>query len=150
MVSVAQGFHWLHRPKTLNEIARVLKPGGILGLVWYRRHDLTKPHEIFIEGLTHAYNPNYDPTFMDLDYIEMLENHGNFRDIGKRNFFETKAFDLETYIRWQKSKSFIGDAMEPEVLDEFLKKVKSGIVRYFPNGIIRQDLEYELIYARRM
>jgi len=35
----AQAFHWFASTETLNEIKRVLKPGGILGLVWNVRDE---------------------------------------------------------------------------------------------------------------
>ncbi len=35
----AQAFHWFASTETLNEIKRVLKPGGILGLIWNIRDE---------------------------------------------------------------------------------------------------------------
>jgi len=150
LVSVAQGFHWMQRQKSLSEIVRILKPGGGIALVWYRRKDLRQPHQAFIEELTHKYNPNYDPGFMDADYIGMLVDDGRFRDIEQRRFYGSKAYDLGTYIKWQRSKSFIGDAMEPDILEDFLKLVEDRVSRFFPNGTIVEEFKYDLVWARRI
>ena len=42
-ITVAQAFHWFDAAVTLEECARVLRPGGRLGLVWNAR-DRTAPH----------------------------------------------------------------------------------------------------------
>jgi ubiquinone/menaquinone biosynthesis C-methylase UbiE len=149
MISVAQGFHWMHRGRSLSEVARALKPGGGLCLISYRRKDLKEPHQAFIENLTHQYNPNYDPGFMDANYVEMLVDDDRFYDIGQKRFYSSKSYNLEAYLRWQRSKSYIGGAMEPDILDDFLNQVESGMRQFFPDGIITEEFKYDVVWARR-
>ncbi len=49
---VAQAFHWFDAPRALDEIARVLLPGGVLGLVWNLRDDAVA----WVAELTEALN----------------------------------------------------------------------------------------------
>lgn len=48
VVTVAQAFHWFDHAAALNEIARVLRPGGALALVWNTRDE----HDPWVETLT--------------------------------------------------------------------------------------------------
>ncbi|MGN6782395.1 MAG: class I SAM-dependent methyltransferase [Marmoricola sp.] len=39
VVATAQAFHWFDHARALPEIARVLRPGGAIALVWYQRDE---------------------------------------------------------------------------------------------------------------
>jgi SAM-dependent methyltransferase len=54
-VTVAQAFHWFDGPKALAEIARVLRPGGTLGLVWNRRPIESSPLHAAISEIINPY-----------------------------------------------------------------------------------------------
>lgn len=46
----AQAFHWFATPAALDEILRVLKPGGRLGLVWNLR-DASVPRVASLDAI---------------------------------------------------------------------------------------------------
>lgn len=53
VVICAQAFHWFANDRTMAEIARVLKPGGRLGLIWNRRDQRTD----WVAALTDIMHP---------------------------------------------------------------------------------------------
>jgi ubiquinone/menaquinone biosynthesis C-methylase UbiE len=44
-VTVAQAFHWFDGPRALAEIHRILRPGGVVALIWNRREMRDEIHQ---------------------------------------------------------------------------------------------------------
>ncbi len=57
VVTVAQAFHWFDAEQAVREIARVLRPGGVLALVWNQRVE----GERWIEVLSGGWQGSDDP-----------------------------------------------------------------------------------------
>jgi SAM-dependent methyltransferase len=75
-VTVAQGFHWFDPPAALAEVARVLRPGGHLFLVWNMRdrsHDWVRSFgELLVDGdLERPYDEYYA-----VDYAAVVADAG--------------------------------------------------------------------------
>jgi SAM-dependent methyltransferase len=69
-VFAAEAFHWFDAPRALTEIARVLRPGGALVLMWNLPAEPWEPSVAKVEQLLHERGPkpgevSYDP--LDLE-----------------------------------------------------------------------------------
>lgn len=62
-VTVAQAWHWLDHEAAAAECARVLRPGGLLGIGWHRRSPAAEPWVDELETLT------ADPEYQNQDAI---------------------------------------------------------------------------------
>ncbi len=60
VVTIAQAFHWMEHGKTLNECARILRPGGRLGIIWNKRDENTPWVKDFTTILSTHANPSTD------------------------------------------------------------------------------------------
>ncbi|MBS1676069.1 MAG: class I SAM-dependent methyltransferase [Actinobacteria bacterium] len=65
-ITVAQAWHWVDPRRATAEVARVLRPGGTLGLIWNRRDDRVD----WIVQLTKAMG-SAEVEVMDMDAVEI-------------------------------------------------------------------------------
>lgn len=60
MITAGQAFHWFDPSRTKIEFARILKPGGVIALVWNERRETTSPFLIEYEALLQRYGTDYN------------------------------------------------------------------------------------------
>lgn len=118
-VAAGQAFHWFRAPEALDEIHRVLEPGGRLGLIWNRRDDsvpwVKRFAEILIpyEGNTpREWRRAWSPSFSSSELFTPLED---------LEFEMHQELDGEGLVERAASVSFVAalpDAERAPVLDE--------------------------------
>jgi SAM-dependent methyltransferase len=112
-VVVAQAFHWFRQPRSLDEIARVLRPNGGLGLVWNRR-DATVPWVAAFGAILDTYDAGHVPRTHKGAWKAAFEVHPNFAPPESTVFEWTQEGDAATFVDRALSVSFIA-SQPPEV-----------------------------------
>ena len=120
-VTVAQAFHWFDPGVALAEIARVLRPGGHLFLVWNTRdrsHDWVRQFgDLLVDG-PDAERP-YD-SYYDVDYAAVVAEAGGFTPVELWAHDWLQPCDPELLVARAESVSVVGSlppADKQRVLD---------------------------------
>lgn len=104
VVVAAQAFHWFATVAAVNEIARVLRPDGRLGLIWNRRL-MTDPLQASIEAVIQRYRG--DAPAHERDNWRSVLPGRRFEEIGRFECRHAQAVDLDGLLDRVLSTSFI-------------------------------------------
>jgi SAM-dependent methyltransferase len=110
-VVVGQAFHWFDPPRALADIARVLRPGGWLALVWNER-DESDPSVAELVRIT-----KWDvcqPYPMGKDFGAVIDRSGRFGAVQRAKHRFVQELDLDTYVDQVASRSYVQVMPEPE------------------------------------
>jgi SAM-dependent methyltransferase len=102
-VMVAQAFHWFDAEAALAEIARVLVPGGVLGLLWNLRDEGVP----WVAELTAALGGAGDVLARSRRLVEEPLAHGAFAAVERREFANPEPFDRDRLLEWASSTSSV-------------------------------------------
>ncbi len=136
-VVVGQAWHWVDVPVASREVARVLRPGGTLGLVWNIR-DESVP---WVAALTHA---------MHGSAAEKLIHGGGprvglpFTTLENREFPWNSARSREDLVAMVKSRSYYiaADAEGRAAIEERVDQVLGGLSELSNDGGDRLALRH--------
>ena len=109
-VLVAQAFHWFDPEPACDEIARVLRPGGVLGLVWNLR-DGSVPWVADLDRLL-DWPADVVARAGELSFEE-IERHPAFAVDGRREFPNPVAFTPSRLVDWAASTSHVATGRRP-------------------------------------
>jgi SAM-dependent methyltransferase len=127
-VLVAQAFHWFDADRACAEIARVLRPGGVLGLVWNLR-DGSVPWVADLDRLL-DWPADVVARAGDLSFEE-IERHPAFTVAGRREFPNPVAFTPLRLVDWAASTSRV--ATRPEAEREAVLAAVAELARTHPD-----------------
>jgi SAM-dependent methyltransferase len=110
-VLVAQAFHWFDPEQACDEIARVLRPGGILGLLWNLR-DGSVPWVADLDRIL-DWPADVVARAGELSFEE-IERHPLFTVGGRREFPNPVPFTPSRLVDWAASTSRVATRPEAE------------------------------------
>lgn len=110
-VTVAQAFHWFSNDEAVSEIARVLRPGGVLALVWNRRLS-SDPVQAAVSRLTAPF-AGETPSHATGEWRRALERSADFEPVGECHLPMTQVVDRQGLVDRVGSISYIALLAEP-------------------------------------
>ncbi|MET9023865.1 class I SAM-dependent methyltransferase [Actinopolymorpha sp. NPDC004070] len=132
-VLVAQAFHWFDTEPSLAEIARVLRPGGMFGLVWNYR-DESVP---WVRQLSRLLGSDRQQTGHAEELIEKLEWSRLFTPPKRTIFRMWQRLDRQGLVRLVASRSYVS-TMSPADREDLLFNVGQlfDVTARQPDGLL--------------
>ena len=104
-VTIAQAFHWFAGIEALDEIARVLRPGGRMGLIWNVR-DLSTPLQLDLEEIFAHYRKG-SPTYRGSGWRNVFTSDGPFGPLHEAKFCQSHVVDRTSLLALVMSMSYM-------------------------------------------
>jgi SAM-dependent methyltransferase len=143
VITVAQAFHWFDHGPALREIARVLRPGGVLGLVWNTRDE----REPWVAQLSEE--------AIGRDTIERSEvaapvgESGLFGEVERASFPNVQHLDRERLVELVLSRSYCA-VMSPAERAPLLERVEQLFEEHAVDGLVELPYVTECFRAVRL
>ncbi|CAF5086385.1 unnamed protein product, partial [Rotaria sp. Silwood1] len=128
MILCAQSFHWFANEQALTELHRVLRPNGLLVLIWnafdYPKYKWSQE----ILELMDSYQPTDVPQYKSMQWKSAFENQNLFSCLQYKQFVNRQRMNREILINRFLSVSFIA-ALPSKEKEQFIMKMNQIIDR---------------------
>jgi SAM-dependent methyltransferase len=144
VVTVAQAFHWFDQRPALGEIARVLRPDGVLAVVWNTRDD----REPWVAQLSEeALGVESVRTVHDV--VEPVGASGRFGAVEHASFAFVQQLDRELLLDLVLSRSYCA-VMTPAERAPVMERVERIFAEHAVDDVLALPYSTECFRARRL
>ncbi|HET6362415.1 MAG TPA: class I SAM-dependent methyltransferase [Gemmatimonadota bacterium] len=149
-ITVAQAFHWFEPEPALAELARVLRPRGLLAVMWNVVVPDAFTDEVF--ALVTRYNPSYGRpvTRLMLSTPEPLARHPAFDVEPPAEFAHERTMSEDAYVGYAFSWSYCGGALAADSRSAFERELREVIRRHRPGDSWPERLVAVAHFATRL
>ena len=146
LVTVAQAFHWFDHGPALDELARVLRPGGWLALVWNTRDDPAPWSRRIVAIMDELAGDAAAPRFRSGagTWAATIAAHAAFEPLQSAEFENLVPFDLPTVLARVASTSYVS-----ALPDDRRAAVLAEVEALVPPGDFVERYRTELFWCRR-
>ena len=116
-VVIAQAFHWVDRAAAYPEIARVLRPGGSLGVVWNHREETSR----WMQELSRLWGGSAGRLGATFNHV--VEGHQLFGPLANFNVENHQLLTAEELIALTSSRSYV-IALDKDHREELVEQVR--------------------------
>ena len=146
-VTVAQAFHWFDGPAAVAEIARVLRPGGGVGLLW-NVMDESVAWVVALQELIHVHR-GQNPWYRGHPWRFAFRSTDRFAPLAHATFRNTQQLDVDGVIDRVSSVSFV-ETLPPVAREALLTQVRDLVAHAFPDGgTLEVPYVTDLFWCRR-
>jgi ubiquinone/menaquinone biosynthesis C-methylase UbiE len=145
-VVCAQAFHWFEAGTALQEIHRVLQPGGGVALLWNNKDRQHIQWWEEIEQLIMKHNPTYHPNYRAKDWAQIIDASRLFRPASRFEFTHDQHVSADHILGLIESFSYVR-IIPPAARQQLMREVAALLERAPRSGhrlVLRYSTELYL------
>lgn len=156
IITCSQSFHWMNPESTLNEVARILKKGGIFAVYdcdwppvcnWEAEAEYNKLFDK-VKEIEATYS-NVKDSFIKWDkenHLSNIKNSMNFRYVREIVFSNTEICNAQRFIEIALSQGGLQSIIKANIdeISPFISSFKEKIINTFDNNEFKIDFCYRM------